>query len=103
LKASLPLLPYPDGSFELVLSAHSLFIYDDKLDYEFQLNSILELSRVSSREVRIYPLQSMNARIYPYMEKLIYDLKHGGLDARIAEVGFEFLRGEQFYAPDKTC
>jgi hypothetical protein len=96
VKASLPLLPFSDRSFELVLSAHFLFIYDDKLDYEFHLNSILELSRVCSREVRIYPLQSMNARIYPNMGKLINDLKQRGLDARIVEVGFEFLRGSNF-------
>jgi hypothetical protein len=96
VKASLPLLPFSDRSFESVLSAHFLFIYDDKLDYEFHLNSILELSRVCSREVRIYPLQSMNARIYPNMGKLINDLKQRGLDARIVEVGFEFLRGSNF-------
>lgn len=93
VKASLPFLPFPDGSFELAISAHFLFIYDDKLDYEFHLNSILELTRVCSNEVRIYPLQSMNARIYPYMDELINDLKLRALDARIVEVGFEFLRG----------
>ena len=96
VKASLPLLPFTDGSFELVLSAHFLFIYDDKLDYEFHLNSILELGRVCSGEVRIYPLQSMNARIYPHMDKLMNDLKEGGLEARIVEVGFEFLRGSNY-------
>jgi hypothetical protein len=96
VRASLPVLPFSDSSFELVLSAHFLFIYDDKLDYEFHLDSILELSRVCSREVRIYPLQSMDARIYPYMGKLIIDLKQRGLDARIVEVGFEFLRGSNF-------
>ena len=96
VKASLPFLPFPDRSFELVISAHFLFIYDDKLDYEFHLNSIVELSRVCSREVRIYPLQSMNARIYPYMDKLMSDLKQTGLEAKIVEVGFEFLRGSNF-------
>jgi hypothetical protein len=96
IKASLPFLPFPDRSFELVVSAHFLFIYDDKLDYEFHLNSILELTRVCSEEVRIYPLQSMNARTYPFMEKLINDLKQEGAEARIVEVGFEFLRGSTF-------
>ncbi len=96
VKASLPILPFPDRSFELVISAHFLFIYDDKLDYEFYLNSILELNRVCSSEVRIYPLQSMNARIYPYMDRLINDLKQTGFEASIVEVGFEFLRGSNF-------
>jgi hypothetical protein len=96
VKASLPILPFPDRSFELVISAHFLFIYDDKLDYEFHLNSILELNRVCSSEVRIYPLQSMNARIYPYMDRLINDLKQTGFEASIVEVGFEFLRGSNF-------
>jgi hypothetical protein len=96
VKASLPFLPFPDRRFELVICAHFLFIYDDKLDYEFHLNSILELSRVCSKEIRIYPLQSMSARIYPFMEKLIRDLKQKGVEARIVEVEFEFLRGSNF-------
>lgn len=96
VKASLPFLPFSDESFVLVLSAHFLFIYDDKLDYEFHLNSILELTRVCSREVRIYPVQSMNARIYPYMDKLISDLRERGLEVRIVEVGFEFLKGSNY-------
>jgi hypothetical protein len=96
VKASLPFLPFPGGSFQLVISAHFLFIYDDKLDYEFHLNSILELNRVCCNEVRIYPIESMNARIYPHMDMLMNDLRRMGLDARIVEVGFEFLRGSNF-------
>ncbi len=61
IKGELPHLPFPDRSFDLVLSAHFLFIYSDKFDYQFHPESTLELCRVSCREVRIYPLQGLNA------------------------------------------
>lgn len=57
VKAALPKLPFDDKSFDLVLSGHFLFTYADKLDFDFHLSSILELFRISSKEVRIYPIQ----------------------------------------------
>ena len=35
IPAGLPLLPFPDGMFSLVLSAHLLFLYGDRLDLDF--------------------------------------------------------------------
>ena len=51
----LPKLDFPDDSFDLVLSSHLLFVYDDRFSCEFHKLSILEMLRVS-KEVRIFPL-----------------------------------------------
>ena len=55
----LPNLEALDDAFDLCLSGHFLFTYDDRFDYDFHLSSILELCRVA-REVRIFPLVDMN-------------------------------------------
>lgn len=60
VKAALPKLPFNDKSFDLVLNGHFLFKYSDKFDIDFHLSSILELFRVSSKEVRILDVEISN-------------------------------------------
>jgi hypothetical protein len=54
--AELPSLPFDDGWFRLTLSSHLLFVYPDQLDFDWHLASLLELVRVTSGEVRVYPV-----------------------------------------------
>ncbi|RUR80812.1 class I SAM-dependent methyltransferase [Chlorogloeopsis fritschii PCC 9212] len=93
IAAELPKLPFADQSFDLVLSGHFLFLYSDEFDYKFHLNSILELYRVCSQEVRIYPLQGKNAKLYPLLDNLISDLKSVGITTEIVKVNWEFQKG----------
>jgi len=93
IKAELPKLPFKDKSFDLVLSGHFLFLYSDKFDYSFHLDSILELFRVSSNEVRIFPIQGQNARPYEHIGTLLSELKNKDITADIIPVSFEFQLG----------
>ncbi len=93
IKTELPRLPFNDKSFDLVLSGHFLFTYSDRLDYSFRINSILELFRVGSKEVRIYPIQGPNAQPYEYMDDLLSNLRKKSVIAEIVPVPFEFQRG----------
>jgi hypothetical protein len=54
--AALPVLPFPNAQFRLVLSSHFLFTYADRLDTSFHLAALSELCRVANGEVRIFPL-----------------------------------------------
>lgn len=56
--ASLPALPFRDASFDLVLSSHLLFLYEDRLDQRFHIAAACELARVARREVRLFPIIS---------------------------------------------
>ncbi|QUH23087.1 class I SAM-dependent methyltransferase [Methanobacterium alkalithermotolerans] len=90
----LPDLNFPDKSFHLVLSSHLLFLYDDRLDYEFHLDSIREMLRVSRDEVRIYPIISINGKgkHSTYLKQIIEDLSPDYyLD--IQPVKYQFRRG----------
>jgi hypothetical protein len=92
-QAALPFLPYRSGSFDLVLSGHLLFTYSDRLDYAFHLAALRELARVSRGEVRVYPLQGLDAQPYPQLAQLQTDLAAGGISTTIKPVPFEFQRG----------
>lgn len=90
VQANLPSLPFKDGEFDLVLSAHFLFLYADRLDYEFHLNTLLELLRVSSEEVRLFPLVDLEGKRYEHLGKIVSFLKEKGYIVEEQEVEYEF-------------
>ena len=91
--AELPRLPFPDMTFSLVLSSHFLFLYGDRLSVDFHVASLKEMLRVSSGEVRVYPLQGLDAKPYAHMEDALARLRSEGLQAEIVPTPFEFQRG----------
>ncbi|MDA8388641.1 MAG: hypothetical protein M0Z58_08280 [Nitrospiraceae bacterium] len=91
--AELPRLPFADRSFRLVLSSHFLFLYGDILTPGFHAESLGEMARVSSGEVRIYPLQGLDARPYPHMDGVLEILRKSGVAAEIRPTPFEFFKG----------
>ncbi|MFD4291923.1 methyltransferase domain-containing protein [Rhodococcus sp. NPDC058532] len=90
----LPALPFPDASFDLVVSSHLLFSYSDRLDLTFHLEALTELMRVSRSEVRIFPLvASGSAALYPHLDTLLTDLRGRGVEGEVVEVEYRFQRG----------
>ncbi|NLE82028.1 MAG: methyltransferase domain-containing protein [Rhodococcus sp.] len=90
----LPSLPFPDTSFDLVLSSHLLFSYSDRLDYSFHVSAIGELMRVARGEVRIFPLVAVGSdERYPRLDQLLVDLHTRNIVGRIVKVDYEFQRG----------
>ena len=91
---TLPSLSYDDDSFDLLLSSHLLFVYDDRLDLEFHIESIKEMLRVA-KEVRIFPLIDFkNSRMdeednfSPLVKEVMVHF-----NAKLIEVDFEFQPG----------
>lgn len=93
VRAELPHLPFPDKAFTVVLCSHFLFLYGDRLDFDFHKACLKEMARVSSGEVRVYPIQGLDARPYPRLEELLEFLADESISAEIVEVPFEFQRG----------
>lgn len=91
--AALPGLPFKDGEFRLVLSSHFLFLYDSWLSPETHVSCLRELLRVASREVRVFPLSSMDGSEYARMEMVLSAMRDEGVTVEIAPAGLEFLRG----------
>jgi len=89
---SLPNLSFQDNAFTLTLTSYFLFLYDELFDYDFHRDSLLELSRVTSGEVRIYPLVNIKATRSPFVEQILNDEKCHHLKFEIKKVAFEFVK-----------
>jgi hypothetical protein len=66
------------------------------LDYSFHLESILELLRVTSKELRIFPTQRPDSNLPDYFDKLMEDINGNTqkkVSFRIEKVKYEFRRG----------
>ncbi|MFA6078588.1 MAG: SAM-dependent methyltransferase [Candidatus Omnitrophota bacterium] len=89
---SLPALSFKDGSFDIALCSHFLFLYSAHLTFEFHLESVIEMCRVAG-ETRIFPLLNLDGKVSPYLEPLVAELNKKGYETEIRKVGYEFQRG----------
>lgn len=92
--AALPTLPFPDSSFDLVLSSHLLFTYADRLDVDDHDRFLTELLRVSAREVRVFPLvPSGRTDRYADLDVLRRRLDARGIAHELRSVAYDFQGG----------
>ncbi|MGE8077749.1 hypothetical protein [Peribacillus loiseleuriae] len=88
---TLPSLPFKDGEFDILLSAHFLFMYADRLDYQFHIKTLNELLRVTKEEIRIFPLVDLEGKRYEHLDKLIsYLADNNGCTVEEVKVPYEF-------------
>ena len=88
----LPQTSFHDNEFTVSLVSHLLFMYDDRLDYDFHKQSILELSRITTREIQIYPLTNLKAQKSLLVDQLMQDRDLSGLEIAVESIDFEFLK-----------
>jgi hypothetical protein len=93
VRASLPLLPFLDGAFDLVLCAHLLFIYAARFDFAWHVTACAELARVSQGEVRIHPLVGPGGKPYAELDRLRGELGALGITTAVRKVNYEFFVG----------
>jgi hypothetical protein len=93
LGAALPLLPFLDCAFDLVLCAHLLFVYEKRFDFEFHLEACQELVRVSRNEVRIHPVVGLGGKPYRELDCLCAALREKDIASEIVPVEYEFFAG----------
>jgi hypothetical protein len=90
--AALPDLPFLDAAFDLALCSHFLFLYSDHLGADFHNDAARELCRVA-REVRIFPLLSLDGKRSPFVESVRETLTGSGMVVSLELVPYEFQRG----------
>jgi hypothetical protein len=93
IPAVLPKLPFKNKEFDLTLSAHLLFMYADRLDYNFHLQSIQELLRVTKEEIRIFPLVDLSCKRYEHIDKLLDYIQSQGYTTEEILARYEFQQG----------
>lgn len=87
---TIPSLPFKDGEFDILFSAHFLFMYADRLDYQFHIETLNELLRVTKGEVRIFPLVDLEGKRYEHLDKIIFYLVDNGCTVEEVKVSYEF-------------
>ena len=94
VEAVLPKLPFDDNHFDLILSSHLLFLYEGRLGYDFHRDSIEEMLRVTSNEIRIYPIIKLHGDSYKsvFLPRLMKELNYKA-DFEVVEVDYQFRRG----------
>lgn len=88
----LPDLPFADDAFDLALSSHLLFTYDDRLDRDFHAAAIRELLRVAT-EVRLFPTLSMRFERSPLVDDVVAAARATGAEVSVTRSPYEFQRG----------
>lgn len=88
----LPHLAFVDGEFDLALCSHLLFLYSEQLSEDFHVASIREMCRVA-REVRVFPLLELGARISRHLPAVAARLAAEGYEVTTVPVRYEFQRG----------
>jgi hypothetical protein len=92
IHGELPTLPFENGTFDLALSSHFLFLYSAHLSAEFHLQALVEMLRVA-REVRIFPLLTLDGAPSPHLDFVTENLAGQGFKIEIKPVLYEFQRG----------
>jgi hypothetical protein len=97
IAGELPRLPFADGEFDLTLVSYLLFAYQDRFDYGFHRDSILEIMRVTGTEARIYPTVTFEAQPSAYIPMLKSDPALREFEFTEIETDFEFLVNSNSY------
>jgi hypothetical protein len=86
-----------EGEFDLTLVSYLLFAYQDRFDYEFHRDSILETMRVTRGEARIYPTVTFEAQPSEYIPMLRADPALQSFAYTETKTDFEFLVNCNFF------
>ena len=88
----LPKLPFEDDQFDMVLSAHFLFMYADRLDLDFHKKTLTEMTRVARKEIRIFPLTDLTGNRYENLSEIIQFAHDLGWKTEERQVSYEFQK-----------
>jgi hypothetical protein len=88
----LPASTLSDGTFDLALASHVLFLPSEQLTFDFHLEAIGEMLRAAG-QVRIYPLLDLAGAPSRHLEPVVVELGRRGYMPRIVTVDYEFQLG----------
>jgi hypothetical protein len=93
----LPNLPFGDRQFDLTLVSYLLFVYEERFDYEFHRQSLLDLMRVTRGEARLYPIVTFEAKRCSYVDRFKSDPALHRFRFEEVRTDFEFLVGSNWF------
>ncbi|HEY6229421.1 MAG TPA: hypothetical protein VI282_20040 [Verrucomicrobiae bacterium] len=97
VEGELPRTPFHDRQFYLTLASYLLFVYEDQLSYEFHKETLRELMRVTTGEIRIYPIVTFEAEPSKYLQRIRKEPEFRNWEFEVVPTDFEFLRNSNCY------
>jgi len=97
IKSGLPYTVFTDKEFDITLVSHFLFLYDEHRDYNFHLDSIAELIRITKEEIRIFPIMNLRWKKSEFVDKIMNEPAFGKCVFEVKKVDFEFIKGGNEY------
>ncbi|MBN2520834.1 MAG: hypothetical protein JXB17_10045, partial [Bacteroidales bacterium] len=88
----LPVLPFKENEFDIVICSHFLFLYTALFSYQNHIQSLYEMMRVA-KEARIFPLSDLNAKTSVFLEPAVFNMEQNNYQCSIIEVPYEFQKG----------
>lgn len=89
----MPKTTFTKNQFDIVISSHLLFLYDHIFNYSFHKETIKEMLRICSKEIRIFPLVNLYGKKSTFLQEFLNDVNFRGYEKSIERVEYEFIRG----------
>ncbi len=103
MPAEYPTTDFRGDQFTISLVSHFLFLYEDHINYDFHRKVIRELLRITSKEIRIFPIVNLKGKKSIYIDRLMHDKDFKHLQISIKRVGYEFMKnGNEMMLIDKS-
>ena len=87
-----PSTDFHNNQFSISFVSHFLFLYDDRLDYDFHKRTILELLRITSKEIRIFPIVNLKGEKSTFVDFLMQDKDLKSFQIFVKKVNYEFMK-----------
>ncbi|MBI5748184.1 MAG: hypothetical protein HZA00_03590 [Nitrospinae bacterium] len=87
-----PRTQFADKEFTISLISHFLFMYDEHLNYEFHKRTLSEIIRITSKEIRIFPIVNLKGERSLFVDKLLEDSEFRDYKMTIKKVDYEFVK-----------
>ncbi len=81
-----------DDQFNISLVSHLLFLYEDHINYDLHKKIILELLRITSKEIRIFPIVNLKGEKSSLVNTLMHDKDFERYQISVKKVGYEFMK-----------
>jgi len=97
INTAFPNTVFLDKEFDITLMSHFLFLYDEHLDYNFHLDAISELIRITKEEIRIFPVANLRFQRSAFVDMIMKESRFSRVNFAIKKAGYEFIKGGNEY------
>ncbi len=87
-----PVTDFIDNQFTISLVSHFLFLYEDHINYDLHNKIILELLRITSKEIRIFPIVNLKGQKSSLVDTLMHDKDFERYQISVKKVDYEFMK-----------